>query len=121
MSHTIMCGTDAHNKNLVNRIAVNREEPETVTVANTLRGRYRLFSHLKRLAEGHDDARIVLIYEASYCGFTIYDDCVAAGIECFILAPTKLRKSHSDKQSKNDKRGRTVPPRNAQRAPSGRQ
>ena len=72
-------------------------------VANTLKGRYRLFSHLKTLAEGHEDARIVLVYEASYCGFTIHDDCVAAGIECHILAPTKLRKSHSDKQSKHDK------------------
>ena len=102
MSHTIMCGTDAHNKHLVNRIAVNLEEPKTLTVANTLRDRHRLFRELKALAKDHKDVRIVLVYEASYCGFTIYDDCVAAGIECYIVAPTKLRKSHSETQRKND-------------------
>jgi transposase len=34
----------------------------------------------------------------------LYDDCRDAGIECFILAPTKMRKSNKDRKSKNDER-----------------
>jgi transposase len=102
MSYAIMCGTDDHAKTLVNRIALDREEPETLTVPNTIKGRQRLLKHLKRLSEKHRPERIVLAYEASYCGFLLHDDCVAAGIECFILAPTKLAKSRSQKKKKCD-------------------
>lgn len=102
MSRFIMCGTDAHNKVLVNRIAVDRGEPETMRVSNTEKGRLRLFHRLKSLADKEKSARIVLVYEAGYVGFTIYDHCKAIGIECSILAPTRLRKSSKDKKNKAD-------------------
>lgn len=104
MWHAIMCGTDDHDKALVNRIAIDRGEPETLTVPNTPKGRHRLLKHLQRLSENHGPERIVLTYEASYSGFLLYDDCVAAGVECFILAPTRLSKSRSQKKKKCDVR-----------------
>ena len=46
--------------------------------------------------------RIVIGYEASTHGFCLYDDCRDAGVECFILAPTKMRKSRKDQKKKTD-------------------
>jgi hypothetical protein len=39
MLHTIICGMDAHDNTLANRIGVDREAPETMTVKNTQDGR----------------------------------------------------------------------------------
>ena len=104
MSNTIICGMDAHDNTLTNRIGVNRETPETKTVRNTQDGRQGLFRHLKDLAQKNDGARIVVAYEASPLGFGIYDDCVEAGIECHILAPTKMPKAPKDRKKKYDER-----------------
>ncbi len=46
MSNTIICGMDAHDNTLSNRIGVNRETPETKTVKNTQDGRQKLFKYL---------------------------------------------------------------------------
>ncbi|KKL62581.1 hypothetical protein LCGC14_2183760, partial [marine sediment metagenome] len=97
---TIICGMDAHDNTLSNRIGVNREAPETMTVKNTLDGRQKLFHYLKDLAQKKDGARIIVAYEASPLGFGIYDDCVESGIECHILAPTKMPKAPKDRKIK---------------------
>jgi len=104
MTNTIICGMDAHDNTLTNRIGVNREAPETMTVGNTQDGRQKLFRYLKDLARENDGARIIAAYEASPLGFGIYDDCVEAGIECHILAPTKMPKAPKDRKKKYDKR-----------------
>ncbi len=104
MMNTIICGMDAHDNTLSNRIGVNTEAPETMTAKNTLEGRQKLFHYLKDLAQKKDGARIIVAYEASPLGFGIYDDCVEAGIECHILAPTKMPKSPKDKKKKYDER-----------------
>jgi transposase len=62
-----------------------------------------LSQHLKELAQEHEEAKIIVAYEASTLGFGIYDECVAAGIECHILAPTKMPKSPRDRKRKHDK------------------
>jgi len=103
MSHTIICGMDAHDNTLTNRIGVDREAAETMTVRNTQEGREKLFQHLKELAREYEGARILVSYEASPIGFGIYDECVAAGIDCHILAPTKMPKSPRDRKSKHDR------------------
>ena len=104
MMNTIICGMDAHDNTLTNRIGVNTEAPETMTVKNTLDGRQKLFHYLKDLAQKKDGARIIVAYEASPLGFGIYDDCVEAGIECHILAPTKMPKAPKDRKKKYDER-----------------
>lgn len=102
MSKAIICGTDAHDNSLVSRIGVDLGEPETGRFGNTRSGRKNLFGYLEKLKREHGAERVVLAYEASSLGFGIYDDCVSAGIECYVLAPTKMRKSRKDKKRKTD-------------------
>ena len=104
MPNAIICGMDAHDTTLSNRIGVNRETPETKTVKNTQEGRQKLFQHLKALTHKNEEARIMVAYEASPLGFGIYDDCVESGIECHILAPTKMPKAPKDRKRKYDER-----------------
>ena len=104
MANTIICGMDAHDNTLSNRIGVNRGTPETKAVKNTQDGRQKLFNYLRALAEKHEGARIIVAYEASPIGFGIYDECVEVGIECHILAPTKMPKAVKDRKRKYDER-----------------
>ena len=50
MLPTIICGIDALDNTLPNRIGVDRKAPETMTVSNTQEGREKLSQHLKDLA-----------------------------------------------------------------------
>lgn len=102
MKEVIICGTDAHDNTLVNRIGINSLEPETRIYSNTRSGRATLYGYLKKVASNNGGKRIVLAYEASTLGFGIYDECLAADIECYVLAPTKMRKSCKDKKRKTD-------------------
>jgi len=102
MSKAIICGTDAHDNSLVCRVGVDIGEPETLSFGNTRSGRKKLFDFLNAQKQKHGAERVVLAYEASSLGFGIYDDCVSSGIECFVLAPTKMRKSRKDMKQKTD-------------------
>jgi hypothetical protein len=104
MPNTIICGMDAHDNTLSNRIGVNRGTPETKTVKNTQDGRQKLFNYLRALAQKNEGARIIVAYEASPLGFGIYDECVGVGIECHILALTKMPKAAKDRKRKYDER-----------------
>jgi len=104
VKNVISVGCDSHEKTLVNLIAVNREAPEQVTVSNSRRGRQKLIALLLQMAERLGGARIVFVYEASSQGFILYDELTAAGIECYVLAPTKIERSHQQKLNKNDKK-----------------
>jgi transposase len=102
--NVISVGCDSHEKTLVNLIAVNREPAEQFKVGNTRRGRQKLIALLHAKAEQLGGARIVLAYEASSQGFILYDELKASGIECYVLAPTKIERSHQQKLNKNDKK-----------------
>jgi transposase len=104
VSKAIMSGTDMHDNTLVCRVAVGKEEPETRRYGNTARGRQQLFGHLEGVAKRCGCDRIIVAYEASTHGFCLYDDCRDRGMECFILAPTKMRKSKKDRKNKDDDR-----------------
>jgi len=73
MANTIICGMDAHDNTLSNRIGMDRETPETKTVKNTQDGRQKLIQHLKAIAHKNEEARIIIAYEASPLGFGIYE------------------------------------------------
>ena len=102
VSKVIMCGIDMHDNSLVCRIGVDREAGVTRRYRNTEAGRRKLFGRLKGMARTRRCGRMVVAYEASSQGFGLYDDCRDAGIACFILAPTKMRKSRKDRKKKND-------------------
>jgi len=98
----VMCGADVHDNTLCLRIAVNKDKPETRVFHNTAHGREALLKYVKLLARKHGADRIVLAYEASSLGFGLYEECVGAGVECFVLAPTKMPQSEHGKKCKTD-------------------
>lgn len=48
--------------------------------------------------------KIIFAYEASGQGFGLYDELTAAGIECHVLAPTKIARSTQQQRSKTDEK-----------------
>jgi transposase len=63
-----------------------------------------LFERVKRQADEAGGAKIVMAYEASSCGFILRDEAEARGIQCAVLAPTKMEKSIEQRKHKNDDR-----------------
>jgi transposase len=104
MQKHIFVGIDLGDKNSVARIAVGREKSERFSFVNTRTGRGRLIAEVKRRAEQAGTATIVMAYEASSCGFILHDEAKASGIDCKVLAPTKMDKSVEQKKNKNDDR-----------------
>lgn len=102
MSKIIIAGVDMHDNSLVCKIGVDKEEPTTNRFGNSISGRKQFFKHLGRLAKKDAGSRVVVAYEASTQGFCLHDDCRDEGVECYILAPTKMRKSKKDRKNKND-------------------
>ena len=104
MVNFIFVGCDLHEETLVNRIAVGMGPSEQKTFSNRRAGREKLIAYLKEKSEKLGGAPIVFAYEASGQGFGLYDQMTAAGIECHVLAPTKMESSVKDKRNKNDGR-----------------
>jgi transposase len=100
----IFVGIDLGDKNSVARIAVDREKSERFGFMNNRQGRARLFRELKSRGEQAGGAKIVMAYEASACGFVLYDEAKAEKIPCSVLAPTKMEKSVEQRKHKNDDR-----------------
>ena len=103
MKKVIMCSADVHEKNISVAIAVHRETSVAKDYPYTMKGRQKLLSDLKTLAEKNQADRIVVVYEASSLGYGFYDDCRTAGVECHVLAPTRMAKSAQDRKRKSDR------------------
>src|SRR5262245_39953026 len=104
MVNHIFVGIDLGDKNSVARIAVNRDKTERWGFVNDCRGRARLFEELKRRAGNMAEAQIVMAYEASSCGFILCEEAEGRGIQCWVVAPTKMEKSVEQRKHKNDDR-----------------
>jgi transposase len=100
----IFVGIDLGDKNSVARIGVDREKSERFGFVNSRQGRARLFREVKNRAEQVGEAKIVMAYEASSCGFVLSDEARSADLECWVLAPTKMEKSVEQRKNKNDDR-----------------
>lgn len=104
MVNFIFVGCDLHQETLVNRIAVGQGPSYRKVMTNTRAGRASLIAYLKRESIQHGGAPIVFGYEASGQGFILHDQLQAAGMECHVLAPTKMEASIKGKRNKNDDR-----------------
>ena len=102
MSNYIFVGCDSHDKTLVNRIALNREEAEKKKFGASESGRRKLIEHLKKQSELAGGATVVVVYEASGNGFVLCDELKEAGFRCHVLAPTKIERSSKQQKNKND-------------------
>lgn len=100
----VTVGCDLHDKTMLLQTAVGRSAAEKSTVVNSAFGRKAMIFQLKAKAEKNGAGRIVFAYEASGLGFNLYDELTEAGIECHVLAPTKIARSAKQKRSKCDEK-----------------
>jgi len=99
---TIVCGIDAHDKELVCRTWRSDAIEETRRFHNTDTGRGSLWGYLRKLRTDISAARVVVGYEACGLGYTIYDEASDAGFTCHVLATIKMAKSPIDGKRKTD-------------------
>jgi len=102
MENTILVACDLHDKNMRIHNAMNRGPVVKQTVENNTDGRKFLIDRLQNQAAQLGGARIVFAYEASGAGFGLYDELAAAGIECHVLAPSKIARSPQHQRNKFD-------------------
>lgn len=108
MDKIIMCGSDVHENKIVNAIAVEKGEAIMKKTFYNIGGFKELFAELKQLAKENSCNRIVIAYEASSLGYRFYDACKESGIECHILAPTKMKRSAGDKFKTDERDARNI-------------
>lgn len=104
MDKCIMIGCDLHDRSMLLKIAVGREQPAKRSWANDPAARAAMIADLKRRAAAVAAGRIVFVYEASGLGFTLHDELTVAGIECHVLAPTRIERSAKHTKRKTDER-----------------
>lgn len=104
MCQVIMVGCDLHDKTMLLKIAQGREEPETCSVKNTAAGRAKMIEALTKRAAAAGGARVLFAYEASGQGFGLHDELTNAGLECHVLAPTRIARSQRHASQKTDER-----------------
>ena len=104
MANIIMVGCDLHDKNMLLKLAVGRGQPWKRMVKNTMWGRREMVAYLEKLSRQHGNAKVVFAYEASQQGFGLHDDLEDAGIECHVLAPSRMPRSPKAERDKTDEK-----------------
>ena len=104
MSKFIMVGCDLHDKTMLLKVACDRGPAETMSVRNTRTGRTRMIADLKARTKAAGGASILFAYEASGQGFGLHDVLTVAGIDCKVLAPTKISRSTQQQRVKTDEK-----------------
>lgn len=105
MAECIMVGCDLHDKTMLLKIAEGRGRALKRSYENNPSGRKAMIAALQKRASNAGGAKVFFAYEASGCGFGLYDELTEAGIKCYVLAPTKIAKSvkqHRDKTDEKD-------------------
>ena len=104
MAHRIMVGCDLHDKSMLLKIAVDREQPAVRTWGTDAAARVAMIADLQRRAAQAGAEEIVFAYEACGFGFLLHDELKAAGIQCHVLAPSKMERSAQHRKRKTDER-----------------
>ena len=104
MTSTMMIGCDLHDKSMLLKGAVDRGKPWVKSYGTKAASRRRVIQDLQSWAGQAGATRIVFAYEACGFGFLLHDELVAAGIECYVLAPSKILRSAHGRSHKTDER-----------------
>jgi transposase len=99
-----MVGCDLHDKSMLLKIAMDRGNPVVRSWGTDVSARAAMIADLKRRAAQVGAKRIVFAYEACGFGFLLHDELAAAGIECHVLAPSKMERSAKHRKRKTDER-----------------
>ena len=93
MADCIMVGCDLHDKSMLLKIAEDRAKPVVRSWGTDRSAREAMMADLKRRAERAGAGRIVFAHEACGFGSRLRDELTAAGIETYVLAPSKMERS----------------------------
>jgi len=104
MAECIMVGCDLHDKSMLLKIAVDREAPAVRSWGTDASAIEAMTADLKRRAQQRGARRIVFAYEACGFGWGLHDELRAAGVECHVLAPSKMERSVKHRKRKTDER-----------------
>jgi len=104
MEKVLMIGADVHDENVLTKFAVGRGAMAMRSFRNNRAGRQGLIRFLQEWAAQVGATRIVFGYEASGSGYLLHDELVAAGIECYVLAPSKIERSPAQRKRKTDEK-----------------
>jgi len=102
MNKVIMVGADVHDKNILVKVSLGKEQPREKSFANNCSGREVMYRYLMRMREQTGAGRIVFVYEASAIGFGLYDELTGIGVDCYVLAPTNITRSVRHRRRKTD-------------------
>lgn len=104
MDNCILVGCDLHDKSMMLKYAVGCGEVKRRVFGNTRAAHAELIRWLRRQSAEAGNAKVYFAYEASGLGFVLYDRLTAAEITCYVLAPTKMKRSVKSRTSKCDER-----------------
>jgi len=98
----IIVGCDLHEESMLVKYAADKSEPKTKSYAYKRVRRQAMIEDLKKLSARHGGAEVVFAYEASGLGYVLHDELVAAGIDCRVIAPSKVDRSPHYRRRKTD-------------------
>ena len=104
MAECMMIGCDLHDKSMLLKGAVDRGKPWLKTYGTSAGSRQRMIADLQRRSAKAAATRIIFAYEACGFGFLLHDELVAAGIECYVVAPSKMPRCPHSRKRKTDER-----------------
>jgi transposase len=104
MDKIIFIGCDLHDKNMLLKMALGIVAPVMRVFQNDALGRKAMIAELRKRSREAGGARIVFAYEASGLGFGLHDELRANGIECHVLAPSKMKRSPKQRRAKTDEK-----------------
>jgi transposase len=104
MAKCIMVGCDLHDKSMLLKIAEDQGKPIVRSWGTDASSRGAMVRYLRGRADQAGAGRIVLAYEACGFGFRLHDELTACGIECHVLAPSKMKRSLKHRKGKTDEK-----------------
>jgi len=102
MAKFLFVGCDLHEKEMLLVYAGDDGDVKRCRFRSERRWRKGLVRWLQHEAERVGAREVVFAYEASSAGFILYDDLIAAGVKCHVVAPTKLDRSPHHRRRKSD-------------------
>lgn len=95
MKQVTYVGLDVHKKSITAVCGPVKSKPESMKVTNDPKGWNRLADRLKTWD-------VQAVYEASSCGFEVYDEMTTRGWSVVVVAASLLPKSAKEKKNKTD-------------------
>jgi transposase len=104
MAKCIMVGCDLHDKSMLLKIAEDQGQPIVRSWSTDASARRAMVADLRGRAQRVGAQKVVFAYEACGFGFRLHDELTAAGIEAYVLAPSKMARSPKHRKRKTDER-----------------